>query len=91
MPYPPSFKRIAARTIDPATGASTWAFGSQRCTPYSGIFTRKAIRQPAHQILSPQLLRYKGSACWRISRDKVPVFCCNRRRATKRGREPASV
>lgn len=34
--------------MDPATGASTWAFGSQRCTPYSGIFTRNAIRQAAH-------------------------------------------
>lgn len=33
MPYPPSFNRIAARTIEPAIGASTWAFGSQRCSP----------------------------------------------------------
>lgn len=31
-PYPPNFKRIPARIIDPATGASTWAFGSQRWT-----------------------------------------------------------
>ena len=60
MPYPPSFRRIAASTMDPATGASTWAFGNQRWTPYSGIFTRKAIRQPAHQILSPQELRVRG-------------------------------
>lgn len=29
-PYPPSFRRIAASIIDPAIGASTWAFGSQR-------------------------------------------------------------
>jgi len=29
-PYPPSFRRIAARIIDPAIGASTWAFGSHR-------------------------------------------------------------
>lgn len=33
IPYPPSFSRTAASTIDPATGASTWAFGSQRCIP----------------------------------------------------------
>lgn len=33
MPYPPSFSRMAARIIDPAIGASTWAFGSHRCTP----------------------------------------------------------
>lgn len=29
-PYPPSFRRIAASTIDPAIGASTWALGSHR-------------------------------------------------------------
>lgn len=29
-PYPPSFSRMAARIIDPATGASTWAFGSHK-------------------------------------------------------------
>lgn len=29
-PYLPSFNRIAARIIDPATGASTWAFGNHR-------------------------------------------------------------
>lgn len=33
MPYPPSFSRTAARIIDPAIGASTWALGSQRCKP----------------------------------------------------------
>ena len=30
MPCPPSFSRIAVRTIEPAIGASTWALGSQR-------------------------------------------------------------
>ena len=30
MPYPPSFSMIAARTIEPTIGASTWALGSQR-------------------------------------------------------------
>ena len=33
MPYPPSFSRIAARIIEPAMGASTCAFGNQRCIP----------------------------------------------------------
>lgn len=51
IPYPPSFSKTAASTIDPATGASTCAFGNHRCTPYSGIFTKNAIKQPAHQIL----------------------------------------
>lgn len=30
-PYPPSFSSTAARIMEPAIGASTWAFGSQRC------------------------------------------------------------
>lgn len=30
MPYPPSFSRMAAKIIDPAIGASTWALGSHR-------------------------------------------------------------
>lgn len=30
IPYPPSFSKTAAKIIDPATGASTWAFGSHR-------------------------------------------------------------
>lgn len=30
MPYPPSFSSTAANTIEPATGASTWAFGSHK-------------------------------------------------------------
>ena len=28
MLYPPSFSRTAARTIEPAMGASTWALGT---------------------------------------------------------------
>jgi len=41
-PYPPNLSRIAARIIDPATGASTWAFGSHKCTENNGNFTRNA-------------------------------------------------
>lgn len=33
IPYPPSFRRMAARTMDPAIGASVCAFGNQRCRP----------------------------------------------------------
>lgn len=29
-PYPPSFRRIPAKSIEPTTGASTWAFGSHK-------------------------------------------------------------
>lgn len=28
IPYPPSLRRTLAKIIDPAAGASTWAFGS---------------------------------------------------------------
>jgi hypothetical protein len=45
-PYPPNFRRIAAKTIDPAIGASTWAFGSHRCTMNMGNLTiNPAIRK----------------------------------------------
>lgn len=41
-PYPPNLSKIAARIIEPATGASTWAFGSHRWTENSGNFTKNA-------------------------------------------------
>lgn len=43
-PYPPNFRRIAARTIDPAIGASTWALGSHRWVENIGSFTKNPIR-----------------------------------------------
>lgn len=49
-PYLPSLRSTAARIIDPATGASTWALGSQRCVINIGIFTRKAMMDISHQI-----------------------------------------
>lgn len=42
IPYPPSFRRIAAKTIDPSKGASTWALGSHRWVMNIGIFTKNA-------------------------------------------------
>jgi hypothetical protein len=43
IPYPPSFSRIAARIIDPATGASTCALGNHKCTENRGNFTINAV------------------------------------------------
>lgn len=43
IPYPPSFNRMAAKIIDPSSGASTWAFGSHRWVKNIGVFTRNAI------------------------------------------------
>lgn len=47
-PYPPSFNKIPARIIDPLRGASTWAFGSHKCTPHIGNLTRKAVTIHMH-------------------------------------------
>jgi len=77
--------------MEPAIGASTCAFGSQRCTPYRGIFTRKAIKQPAHHNLSAKEVRGRGSEYCRVRSDRVPALFCKRRRATRSGREPARV
>lgn len=41
-PYTPSFSKTLARIIEPATGASTCALGSQRWRGYIGILIRKA-------------------------------------------------
>jgi ABC-type phosphate transport system permease subunit len=49
-PYVPSLSRTPARIIEPATGASTWALGSQRWRENMGIFTRKAKIKINHQI-----------------------------------------
>lgn len=39
-PYPPSLRRMAASTIDPAIGASTWALGNHKWTENMGSLTR---------------------------------------------------
>lgn len=36
--------------MDPATGASTWALGSQRWVINRGVFTKKARIVMSHQI-----------------------------------------
>jgi len=35
---------MAANTIEPAIGASTWALGSHRCVENIGSFTKNPIR-----------------------------------------------
>lgn len=49
IPYPPNFNKIAARTMDPAIGASTWALGNHKCKPYRGILTIKASIYANHK------------------------------------------
>lgn len=73
MPYPPSFSRIAARTMEPAMGASTWALGSQRWRPYRGIFTIKAIMHASHMKTLDQELVIGCTQYWRIRKFKDPI------------------
>jgi hypothetical protein len=66
MPYPPSFRRIAARIIDPAIGASTWAFGNHRCTVNIGNLTKNPpmakiqAREAEEKSLGNSILIYIG-------------------------------
>lgn len=48
-PYPPSFNNNPARIMEPAIGASTWAFGNQRCSVNRGSFTMNASTVLSHQ------------------------------------------
>jgi len=43
IPYPPNFNRIAAKIIDPATGASTWALGNHRWVINIGNLTKNPL------------------------------------------------
>ena len=41
-PHPPNFNKMAARNIEPTTGASTWALGSHIWSPAMGNFVKNA-------------------------------------------------
>lgn len=56
IPYPPNFNRTAAKIIEPAIGASTWALGSQRWRPYNGILIMKARIHASHIIVLDQVI-----------------------------------
>lgn len=74
-PYPPNFRRMAARIIDPATGASTCAFGSHKWNPYTGIFIKKAIIDRLHHIVkdSTDLSVIHSSSTFGIDREDLDV------------------
>lgn len=91
MPYPPSLSRIAARIMDPAIGASTWALGSHRCTPYSGILIMKAIIQANHRILLDHVRSIGEEPIIINIKFSVPVEFCIKIRAIKRGIDPTRV
>ena len=39
---PPNFSSNPAKIIEPVNGASTWALGNHKCTPYMGNLTKNA-------------------------------------------------
>lgn len=82
---------MAASTIDPAIGASTWALGSHRWRPYKGIFTIKAIMHAYHRIeLGAERFSALGiMVVVRICSD--PRLLCINSSATSKGSEPIKV
>lgn len=45
IPNPPNFNKMAAKIIEPITGASTWALGNHKCPKKIGNFTINAIKE----------------------------------------------
>lgn len=77
---------MAARIIEPATGASTWAFGSHKCKENIGIFTIKARMVAAHHIVDRLGVSHNGSV---ISMDELVEKIM--RILRRRGSEAATV
>lgn len=77
--------------MEPAIGASTWAFGSHRWTPYSGILIMNAIMHANHRML---LDHVDGRGCVvreRIRKLRVPIEFWIEIRAIRSGMEPINV
>src|SRR6201990_3158998 len=87
-PYPPIFKRIAARITEPAVGASTWASGSQVCTGHIGIFTANEAKNASQA----QVCNERGTAvCIKVGRSVVPAFQYRAMIASSIRTEPRNV
>jgi hypothetical protein len=59
IPYPPNFKSTPAKIIEPATGASTCALGSHKCTENIGNLIKNAKRKKNIKIILITLLEDK--------------------------------
>lgn len=81
IPYPPSFRRIAAKIIEPSKGASTWAFGSHKCTKNIGIFTKNAIIKGIESRDFDKIIADKGKE----------MFLMKKMIVIKRGSEAVTV
>lgn len=91
MPYPPSFSRMAARTMDPAIGASTCALGSHKWTPYSGILIRNASMHVSHRMLFDHVVFIVWLLRVISMKFKVPVEFWVMIRAMRSGIDPTRV
>lgn len=85
---------MAARTIDPATGASTWALGSQRWTVNIGSLTKKARKTRTVKTLKDhKKSRLRGT----VRRTEVisiledPISLLAQTTIRRRGSEAATV
>src|SRR6266536_2293832 len=87
-PYPPIFRRMAARITEPAVGASTWASGSQVCTGHIGSFTANEAKKASHnQVCIPAGKEYLSKAGMSL----VPAFQYIAMMASSISTEPVSV
>src|ERR1700761_1229425 len=87
-PKPPIFRRMAARTTEPAVGASTWASGSQVWTGHIGIFTANEAKNASQA----QVCNDRGTlVCINVGMSVVPAFQYNAMMASSIRTEPRNV
>lgn len=72
-------------------GASTWAFGSHRWSPYRGIFTMNAIMHASHSKAFDHEFNSGCTQYWITNRFRVPRLFWAHNNAIRRGREPTRV
>ena len=86
-PNPPSFNKIAANTIEPTTGASTWALGNHRWKGNIGNFTRNPITRIREKIFDSV-----GEIALRllVTKDGLILFSIKTKKI-KRGKEAEMV
>lgn len=90
-PYPPNFNKIAAKIIDPTTGASTWALGNQRCTAKRGNLTKKAKNKASKCIEDKKEKKEMWRLISDIEKKEKKLFNENWRIIIKRGRDANTV
>jgi hypothetical protein len=80
---------MPAKIIDPAAGASTWAFGSHKCTIYKGSLTRNARVIETHQTIN--MFRVIGGAYKYVNISFWWVVISKNIIAANKGREAVTV